>query len=98
MREGRRLPIKSLMKKLNIAQYDHPAPWQPTVVCPSRVVLPLKQGAGTACVPSVRVGDKVTAGQPLGAVPDKALGAIIHAPFAGKITQVTSAHITLLRT
>jgi Na+-translocating ferredoxin:NAD+ oxidoreductase RnfC subunit len=97
MREGRRLPIKSLMKKLNIDHYDHPAPWQSTELTPSRVVLFLKQGAGSACQPMVRPGERVGAGQPLGVVPDKALGAMIHAPFAGTVGEVTSGQITLNR-
>jgi Na+-translocating ferredoxin:NAD+ oxidoreductase RnfC subunit len=97
MREGRRLPIKSLMKKLNIDHYDHPAPWQSTSLTPRRVVLSLKQGAGVACQPLVRAGETVGAGQALGAIPDKALGAMIHAPFAGTVGEVTSGHITLNR-
>jgi len=97
MREGRRLPIKSLTKKLNITQYEHDAPLQSTVFSPARVRLPLKQGAGAACLPLVKAGDRVTDGQPLGAIPEKALGAMIHAPFAGTIDEVTSTHITLTR-
>ncbi len=97
MREGRRLPIKSLTKKLNITQYEHDAPLQSTVFSPARVRLPLKQGAGAACLPLVKAGDRVTDGQPLGAIPEKALGAMIHAPFAGTIDEVTSTHVTLTR-
>jgi Na+-translocating ferredoxin:NAD+ oxidoreductase RnfC subunit len=97
MREGRRLPIKSLMKKLNLSQYDHAAHWQEAGVTPSRVKLPLKQSAGAACLPLVRAGDRVTAGQAIGAVPEKALGAIVHAPFAGTIGEVTATHVTLNR-
>lgn len=97
MREGRRLPIKSLSKKLNITQYEHDAPLQSTVFSPARVVLPLKQGAGAICQPLVKAGDQVTAGQALGEIPDKALGAMIHAPFAGSIGEVTSTHVTLTR-
>ncbi|MDI1249467.1 MAG: 4Fe-4S dicluster domain-containing protein [Lacunisphaera sp.] len=97
MRDGRRLPIKSLMKKLNLTQYDHPAHWEDTTVAPARVVLPLKQGAGAACNALVRAGDKVTAGQAIGAIPDKALGAMIHAPFAGTIESVTATQVVLNR-
>jgi Na+-translocating ferredoxin:NAD+ oxidoreductase RnfC subunit len=46
----------------------------------------------------VNVGDRVTAGQALGAVPEKALGAIIHAPFAATVAEVTGTHIVLERT
>jgi len=97
MRDGRRLPIKSLMKKLNITQYDHPAHWEETTVAPRRVVLPLKQGAGAVCSPLVRAGETVVAGQAIGAIPEKALGAMIHAPFAGTIGEVTAAHVILNR-
>ncbi len=97
MREGRRLPIKSLMKKLNLTQYDNAALWQDAKLSPRRVVLPLKQGAGSAGQPLVRAGEQVAAGQPLGAIPEKSLGAMIHAPFAGTIGEVTSEHIILNR-
>ena len=97
MRDGRRLPIKSLMKKLNLTQYDNAAHWQEAGLAPTRVKLPLKQSAGSACNALVQPGDRVTAGQAVGAVPDKALGAIVHAPFAGTIGEVTATHIILNR-
>ncbi len=97
MRDGRRLPIKSLMKKLNLTQYDNAAHWQDAGVTPTRVRVPLKQSAGTACIAAVKVGDRVTAGQAIGSVPEKALGAVIHAPFAGTVSEVTATHIVLNR-
>ena len=36
-------------------------------------------------------------GQALGTVPEKALSAIVHAPFAGTIAAVTDHHIELTR-
>jgi Na+-translocating ferredoxin:NAD+ oxidoreductase RnfC subunit len=48
-------------------------------------------------LPLVRTGDTVAAGQPLGAVPEKSLGAIIHAPFAGTVGEVTATHVILDR-
>jgi Na+-translocating ferredoxin:NAD+ oxidoreductase RnfC subunit len=97
LRDGRRVPIKSLMRKLSISEYDHPAHWTARTVEPSRVVLPLKQSAGVANTPVVRVGDRVRAGQALGAIPDKALGAIIHAPFDASVAEVTAQQIVLTR-
>lgn len=97
MRDGRRVPIKSLMRKLAITDYDHPAHWTEKTVEPSRVVLPLKQGAGVANIASVRVGERVRAGQALGAIPDKALGAIIHAPFDATVSQITDHQLILTR-
>ena len=97
MREGRRLPIKTLMKKLHIAQYDHPAPLQNVVLSPRRVVLPLKQSAGSANLSLVKAGERVSEGQMIGEVPEKALGAAIHAPFAATVSEVTANHIVLTR-
>jgi len=97
MRDGRRVPIKSLMKRLHILQYDRAAPLQEGVLSPRRVVLPLKQGAGSANQALVKPGDRVAAGQPLGTLPEKALGAIVHAPFAGLVAEVTPGQIVLNR-
>jgi Na+-translocating ferredoxin:NAD+ oxidoreductase RnfC subunit len=89
MRDGRRVPIKSLMRRLHIQQYDHPAPWEPVTLEPRRVVLPLKQHAGVPNLPLVRAGETVRAGQALGRVPDGALGAPVHAPFDARVVDVT---------
>jgi Na+-translocating ferredoxin:NAD+ oxidoreductase RnfC subunit len=97
MRDGRRVPIKTLMRKLHVEEYDHPAPWTADTLEPSRVRLPLKQSAGVANQPAVKVGERVTAGQPLGTVPEKALSAVVHAPIAGTVTEVTERHIFLTR-
>ena len=85
------------MRKLAITQYDHPAHWTEKTVEPSRVVLPLKQCAGVANTPVVRAGERVRAGQPLGAIPDQALSAIIHAPFDATVAEVSLNHIVLTR-
>ncbi len=97
MRDGRRVPIQSLMRRLHVSDYDSPAPLQAGVLSPRRVVLPLKQGAGTPNQPLVRPGERVTAGQPLGAIAEKALGAIIHAPFAATVSEVSDRHVVLTR-
>ena len=85
MREGRRVPIKTLMKKLHIQQYDHPAHLEKVSFNRSGLVLPLKQNAGSANVPLVKAGERVSAGQQVGEIPEKAMGAVIHAPFAGVV-------------
>ena len=97
MRDGRRVPIKSLMQRLDIAQYDDPAHWQAKEVSAKRLVLPLKQSAGAPSVAIVKVGDRVTAGQQLTEIAEKALGARIHAPLAGVVAEVTAQHIIIER-
>jgi len=97
MRSGRRTPIKALARKLDVVSYEHPAPLRAEPLCPAEVILPLKQSAGSPSVPTVKLGDSVKAGQSIAEPPPKALGAILHAPFAAKVTAVTSESITLTR-
>jgi Na+-translocating ferredoxin:NAD+ oxidoreductase RnfC subunit len=98
LREGRRVPIKTLARRMNVLQYDLPAPLRPGVLEPRRVVLPLRQGAGAAGQPLVQTGTRVAAGQPLTSIPANTLGSIIHAPFAATVTELTAAHLVLVRT
>lgn len=88
MRDGRRVPIETLMKKLHIQQYDHPAHWEDVRLEPRRVMLPLKQNAGVANRPLVQPGERVRAGQMVGQVPEQALGAPIHSPFDARVVSV----------
>jgi Na+-translocating ferredoxin:NAD+ oxidoreductase RnfC subunit len=95
MREGRRVPIQTLMNKLGVKVYDAPAHWEAITVSPEKVVLPLKQSAGAPCQALVKAPDRVTAGQPIGQVPAGALGAVLHAPITGQVTLVTEDRIEI---
>jgi len=97
MRDGRHVPIKTLTRKLNVHHYDLPAPFWTGRLEPGRLVLPLKQSAGSACQPKVKVGDRVSAGQLIAEPASNALGAILHAPLAGKVREVTNEQIVLER-
>ena len=95
MGDGRRVPIKSLTRKLHVQDYDLPAPLSAQTISPSLLVLPLKQSAGTACLPKIKVGERVTAGQIIGEPALNALGAILHAPRAGLVRELTEKQIIL---
>lgn len=97
MGDGRRVPIKTLTKKLHVQDYDLPAPFALQPLIPSRLVLPLKQSAGTACLPKVKVGDRVIAGQIIGEPAPNALGAILHAPVTGYVQMANDQQIILQR-
>jgi Na+-translocating ferredoxin:NAD+ oxidoreductase RnfC subunit len=97
MRDGRHVPIKTLTRKLNVHHYDLPAPFWTGALEPARLVLPLKQSAGSACQPKVKAGDKVSAGQLIGEPAPNALGANLHAPLAGKVREVTAQQVVLER-
>jgi Na+-translocating ferredoxin:NAD+ oxidoreductase RnfC subunit len=95
MGDGRRVPIKTLTKKLHVQDYDLPAPLLTDTISPNRLILPLKQSAGTACLAKVNRGDRVSAGQIIGEPAPQALGAILHAPMAGIVREVTAEQIIL---
>ena len=95
MGDGRRVPIKTLTKKLHVQDYDLPAPLITDTISPNRLILPLKQSAGTACVPNVKIGDRVSAGQIIGEPAPKAMGAILHAPLAGVVRDINNEQIIL---
>ena len=97
MRDGRHVPIKSLVKKLHVGEYDVPAPMTHLELLVKQIHLPLKQSAGAPCLPVVKVGDTVKAGQAIAEPAPKALGAIIHSPFAATVSAVTSDRITLTK-
>jgi Na+-translocating ferredoxin:NAD+ oxidoreductase RnfC subunit len=97
MHDGRRVPIKTLTRKLHVEAYDLPAPFTAASLAPSRLRLPLKQSAGTACRPTVRVGEQVTAGQVIGQPAPESLGALLHAPVEGVIREINEHSILLER-
>ncbi|NWK56421.1 4Fe-4S dicluster domain-containing protein [Verrucomicrobiaceae bacterium N1E253] len=95
MREGRKTPTKRLMAKLDILEYDRPAPVRTVDFVPKQLVLPLKQHAGAPAEAKVSVGQKVSEGELIAAPAPKNLGAIIHAPLAGVIEAVSDSSLVL---
>ncbi len=97
MRDGRRVPIQTLVRRLRLTDYDRPAPPQPKELEPARLVVLLRQSAGAACQPGVRPGERVRPGQLIGQPPANALGAPLHAPIEGLVRDVTAEAIILER-
>jgi Na+-translocating ferredoxin:NAD+ oxidoreductase RnfC subunit len=97
MMDGRRVPVKTLTKKLHVQDYDLPAPLAATPLAPTRLILPLKQSAGTAAIAKVKAGERVSAGQVIGEPAANALGAVLHAPIAGVICEVNDQQLILER-
>jgi Na+-translocating ferredoxin:NAD+ oxidoreductase RnfC subunit len=97
MLDGRRVPIKTLTRKLHVEAYDLAAPLVQSQLSPSRLYLPLKQSAGTPCLPVVKAGDRVQAGQVIGEPAANALGAVLHAPLEGVVREINDQQIVLER-
>ncbi len=97
MRSMRRVSIERLLKKIGLLDYDRQAPFTPVDLRVEQVRLPLKMHIGVPVQPLVKPGDRVTAGQKIGAVPEKKLGAVLHASISGRIADVTAEAITIAR-
>ncbi|MDO8835950.1 MAG: SLBB domain-containing protein [Vicinamibacterales bacterium] len=87
----RRVPMKRLMARLGLTEFNNVGPLGDFGGAPSRVVLPLKQHAGAPAVPVVGDGDRVSAGDLVAAPPAGALGARIHASIAGVVRSTADA-------
>lgn len=97
IKEGRRVPLKQLIKKLRLDEYNGHTPFNSASPEPQNVKIMLKQHVGEIALPSVIEGDKVNKGQPLANVPNGKMGSIIHSSIDGTVTEVTSQYIIIKR-
>ena len=88
MYESRRIPLKQLVQRLGLTEYDGPAPFVELGRDPTSVRLPLAQHVGAPAVPVVQVGDRVRPGDLVAEIPEGALGARLHASIAGLVRSV----------
>jgi Na+-translocating ferredoxin:NAD+ oxidoreductase RnfC subunit len=86
--EHRKVPLEKLTRRLDLEQYDHPAPLTDATLEPERVVLPLRQHIGCVCQPAVSIGDQVEHGQLIARVPEGELGAPLHASIDGRVAAI----------
>ena len=97
MAKYRLVPTKRLVSKLDLTNWYQAAPFYEKTYQPKQVIIPLRQHIGVAALPSVAVGDNVNLGQCIGTVPDKTLGAPVHASICGKVTAVNKSGVTIMR-
>ncbi|NNC90170.1 MAG: NADH dehydrogenase subunit [Akkermansiaceae bacterium] len=91
MESGRHVPLKALMQKLGVKNYDRPAPWHHCNYQPRKVTLPLSQHLGAPAEVVVGVGDRVGAGQVIAEIPEGKLAARLHASIEGTVTAVNGS-------
>ena len=96
MKNYRRVPTKSLLRRLRIAKYEVSTPSVDGFPLPDEVRVLLQQHAGKAAVPVVSVGSSVQADDLLAELPENSLGARIHAPLSGQIAEVTDKYIRIV--
>jgi cobalamin reductase len=86
MAEFRRVPMRRLIARLGLGEFNNTGPLVEHAFAPRSVKLPLKQHAGAPAVPVVKCGDRVRVGDLLAAPEAGKLGARIHASIDGVVT------------
>lgn len=94
--ENTKVPTKRLMSRMGILQYDAETPLVEDGITVSSVKIPLSMHIGAPSIPVVKAGDRVTKGQLIAEIPEKSLGARIHASISGTVTNVTNSSIEIL--
>lgn len=96
-REYRKFPVKRLIQRLGLEQYNVNAPLDESIrLEPGVVMIELRQHIGAAAEPIVTEKDKVIAGQMIGKIPEGKMGVNIHASINGVVASVTQDAITIL--
>jgi len=90
----RRTPSKKLKTMLDLSRYTDLGPLADFSYTPSHLKVLLRQHIGKPASPMVEVGERVKTGQKLATV-GQDLGAEIHAPANGTITEITDQWISL---
>ncbi len=88
VRDGRKIPVSRFAARIDVSRYEGDAPYRKEPLEVSRVNILLQQHVGVPCLPLVRSGDRVSAGDMIGDVPEGSLGAPVHASIAGVVEHV----------
>jgi Na+-translocating ferredoxin:NAD+ oxidoreductase RnfC subunit len=91
----KRVPTSRLIARMGLSDYDVPAPLMSGQVETKRVIITLQMHAGKPAEPVVAVGDTVNRGDLLGQIPEKALGAAVHASISGKVARIARGCIEI---
>lgn len=96
-REHKLIPTKRLIKRLGISQYDRPAQLQNGSYKPQQVKIPIKQHIGAPSEVIIKESTKIKKGDLIAKIPDKSLGANIHASIDGTVVKITDEHVIIER-
>lgn len=95
VRDFRKVPVKKLIKKLSLTDYDKPAPLVDFDYEVKKVKILLSQHIGTICKPTVKVGDYLKKGEIIGKVEADELGAFVHSSIDGKVTKLNEKYVEI---
>ena len=83
--EFRRVPMRRLIARLGLGEFNNVGPLVDHSFSPQKVKILLKQHAGAPAVPVVKCGDCVRVGDLLAVPPEGKLGARVHASIDGVV-------------
>lgn len=95
MEEYRHIPVKKLMLKLGLSNYQNVGPLISETVEARTLRVLLQQHVGAPASPTVKAGDRVKAGQVVGEVAADKLGVPVHAPLDGTVKAIEAGAIVL---
>ncbi|MBN2571409.1 MAG: 4Fe-4S dicluster domain-containing protein [Ignavibacteriales bacterium] len=95
MKEARKVPLKSLMQRLDLLEYEKQTPFNADKFVTNEVKILLKQHIGTKATPVVKVGEKVEKATLIGDIEEGKLGAKIHASISGSVGEITAEFIVI---
>ena len=88
-REWRKVPTARLTSRIGVMNYEHKVGDSLIEIEPKEVSIALRQGPGKLAEPVVKVGDIVTKGMEIAAIPDRAMGNNIHSSIEGQVIEVS---------
>lgn len=91
MYEYRRTPLKQLMLRLGVEEYNRPTPFRQIDGPPTRVTIPLSQHIGAPAEAIVSSGQRVQRGELVADIPADKLGARLHASISGVVKNVNGS-------
>lgn len=94
-REQRKVPANRLISRLDLTQWDRQVMGEFADVKVNRVCIAMSQHIGAPATPCTTVGERVSAGQVIGHIPNGKLGSTIHASINGVVTTVDSNQIII---
>ena len=95
MKEGRRVPLKQLVRKLNLQEFEAHTPFTREEIKTGSVKIMLKQHIGQAAEPVVKTGALVKKNDLIAEPPSGKLGAKIHASIDGVIAEINNDFIII---
>jgi Na+-translocating ferredoxin:NAD+ oxidoreductase RnfC subunit len=97
IKEGRRVPLKQLMKRMKIAEYEKPTPYRSGFPEPKSVKIKLKQHVGVPASAIVAQGQSVKKNDLIAGIDHGKLGAVLHAPIDGIVSKIEEEFIIIER-